>query len=134
MKITRVERGWPGHFICSSDCLFRRNTLVVADHEDGRVERFVVSTVGNYRMRPERKLETIGSNRHYETMIFRAQLTGAYWDMDSTEQVSLSGEWSLKVTRQNRDEIDNLANEMHESNVASLMAAIEAGTLNEVTA
>jgi hypothetical protein len=129
MNVNQTERGWPGHFICGTACVFRRNTLVEALHQDGRVDRYVVSTVGNYRPGAERKLETIGHERHYETMIFEAEKTGAYWDADTSRQVYLDGPWSLKITRSNRDEIDNLANDMHDANVKELIDAVKLGTV-----
>ena len=60
-EVNVTERGWPGHFILSDRCLFRRNTLL--EYKD---KKWVVSTVGNYINR-ENKLDTIGHRRWYET-------------------------------------------------------------------
>lgn len=56
----------PGHFCAASSCNFRMNTYV---------GEYIVSTVGEYVPEANRrsgKLEELGWNRLYETMVFRA--------------------------------------------------------------
>lgn len=56
-------RGWQGHFCCQ--CMFHLNTLL--EHNGMKI---VVTTVGDYHY--EGKRETIGCNRTFETMVFKA--------------------------------------------------------------
>jgi hypothetical protein len=60
-----VWYGFPGHFIGARSCQFRLNTLV---------GEFIVSTVGEYYPHglEQEKPSSIGSDRLYETMVFRA--------------------------------------------------------------
>src|SRR5690625_2999714 len=79
--VIRQERGWAGHFICSDSCRFRRNTLLT--YKDIRI---VVSTVG--LMERDGKFETIGHNRHFETMAFHSDPTDTrYYDANVSKQV-----------------------------------------------
>ena len=122
MKATRTERGWPGHFICAADCLFRRNTLI--SFMDRQV---VVSTVGN--LRSDGKMGTIGAfGRYYETMAFEAKEEGAYIEADVSEQLSFDSEWAISYENFDDmpEDIDNLANKMHEAVVNEFIARMEA--------
>ena len=65
--VKRTERGWAGHFIAAGNCRFRRNTLL--EFGDTRI---VVSTVGAYLDPLSKELGTVGHNRTYETMVFKA--------------------------------------------------------------
>ena len=72
MKPIITERGWAGHFICSDRCQFRRNTLI-----DFGKKKIIVSTVGLLRLeRDDKKFETVGYNRFYETMALEAKKEG----------------------------------------------------------
>lgn len=117
--VTRLERGWAGHFICSDMCRFRRNTLLTKG--DARI---VVSTVGCMIMEigGEKKPHEIGLNRHYETMAFRAKFDGRYWDADVSEEISFDSPWAVKNL-----EDDDIANDQHEQVVAELTQRLEAG-------
>lgn len=117
MSIKRTERGWAGHFICANSCMFRRNTLL----EKGK-KRIVVSTVGGYRY--QEKIETIGAGgRYYETMAFRAKKDGPYWEADVSKQLSFNSDWAICADSVNKlpDDVDNVANDMHEKIVSELM-------------
>lgn len=120
--VKRTERGWAGHYICSSRCLFRRNTLI----ECGQV-RIVVSTVGLKESLSEEseKFEPVGCDHYFETAAFHAEWSGRYWDADVCRQLSLS---SLGLPCQ-IFELDaaDLANEMHETVVSELMNRMQAG-------
>lgn len=140
-NIKRTERGWAGHFICASSCLFRRNTLL----ELGDV-RVVVSTVGNMVSPPEVRailarykltksdmpMEKIGHNHHYETMAFGARFEDPYWDADVQKKVrDVEANWRLKVTP-HKDGInyaDYKANMMHEAYVAAVEMIMLDGTI-----
>lgn len=59
----RRELGYPAHFIAANYCKFRRATVV---------GRYIVSSVGDYRPHGlDGVQETIGSDRTFETMVFR---------------------------------------------------------------
>lgn len=122
-KVTRTERGWAGHFCASSNCRFRRNTLLQCG---GR--RIVVSTVGNYWPRPlpgepmPKKPDEIGCDCYYETMAFRAEKIGEYWEARMSKQVNFESQWSIEHAD---DGADAEANDMHEAVVAELTKRLE---------
>lgn len=63
MSTERLEWfGGPGHFCASYSCRYHLHT-----HVNGR---FCVSTVGAYHPRDAAKMETVGCDRYYETMVF----------------------------------------------------------------
>lgn len=64
-------------------------------------------------------LETIGCNRHFETMAFHAEYDGRYWDADVTRQVDFDSPWMIAES-----DADDRANDMHEAVVAELTAKI----------
>ena len=103
-------------------CTFRRNTLL----ECG-TRRVVVSTLGNYRPKSVENgaPETIGSQRHYETMVFRAHRDGGYWEANtSAGELSFNSNWRLEGVKQ---ESDGLANDMHETVVDEFVARLLKG-------
>lgn len=115
VKVT--YRGWPGHYIVAKDCIFRLNTLV----EVGEI-RYVVSTVGNLQPRVPigSKIEKVGCDYYYETMVFRAALVeGGYWDQDSGNPV-LTKHCVEKITIDS----DQKAQEMHEAAVGEIIGQI----------
>ena len=120
-KIKRTERGWCGHFICGDRCRFRRNTLLTK----GR-KHIIISTVGNLATE-DGEMDTIGHERYYETMAFRAVKVGAYWDADVSEEVPFESDWSIcaKSAKKLPDDVDNKANDMHEAVVAELIKKLE---------
>jgi hypothetical protein len=119
MTVSRVERGWAGHFIGADRCRFRRNTLVAKGNT-----RIVVSTVGAMPNSDDTKLEWIGLNRYYETMAFYAKLVeGLYWDADVMLPVSLVTRTGINDATVNADMI---ANEMHETAVSEVIRMLEA--------
>jgi len=111
--MNRTERGWPGHFVCAAECMFRRNTLVEAGER-----KIVVSTVGNLRNSEGYRTE-IGNGRHYETMCFESDGVPPYYDADVSQSLEVFR--SLRVTPENEKSVDCLADEMHESAVAEIM-------------
>lgn len=121
------ERGWPGHFCCSCNCRFRRNTLISKDDK-----HWVVSTVGNYvALNPLTKkveIQTIGLDRWYETKAFEA-LDDIYKDADVECEIDFISEWGLFA--KDVDEFlkkypypDLAANEMHDNVVKELILKI----------
>lgn len=120
-NVRRTERGWLGHFIGGRDCMFRRNTLL--EHGDTRV---VVSTVGNYT--PRGRLDTIGHERHFETMAFMAEWDGAYWDANVSREVVFQSPWSIFGVETSSDQ---KANDMHESAVWEIEELMRNGLLKE---
>ena len=111
--VTITERGWPGHFIGASGCVFRRNTLVTCSD----VRQVVVSTVGNYRG-TSGQAEEIGYNRYYETYTFAAHRDGVYIEADVRHQL-------YDFTRNHGTQVpgnfdDNAANITHDTVVAEV--------------
>lgn len=92
IKIT--ERGWQGHFICQ--CRYHRNTLI--EYQDKKI---VVSTVGNYVYQD--KIETIGLNRYYETMVFWAKFDDPYFDIDVNEGITFDSNWAIDKVDEKSD-------------------------------
>ncbi|MBW2675849.1 MAG: hypothetical protein JRD89_21015 [Deltaproteobacteria bacterium] len=130
-EVTRLERGWAGHFIAAHSCRFRRNTLL--SHKDTEI---VVSTVGlmenplykeKHQARgfsSDRFME-IGYHRHYETMAFHSDLKDArYHDADITKEVPFDSPWSISVL-----DADDKANDMHEAVVAEIMEGLQQGNV-----
>lgn len=122
--IERIERGWPGHYICADKCGFRRNTLLVEGDK-----RIVVSTVGAYR-NSSGKMDSVGHKRWYETMAFVASEQDGYWDADVSKQINpkCDVEWGIwgDDWDQVRDEVcngtpDNVANDMHEAYASAII-------------
>jgi hypothetical protein len=54
--------GYPAHFICADRCRFHLAT---------QVGKYIVSTVGAFFPSPEGKMEIIGIDRFFETMVFK---------------------------------------------------------------
>lgn len=122
VKIT--ERGWAGHFCCSGQCRFRRNTLI--EYGD---KKWVVSTVGNQLNPQTRRLMKIGADRWYETMAFEACDIGGYIEADASKELNIESECGLyAATKAELYEkyplVDNVANEMHENVVKEMVAKI----------
>lgn len=109
-----TERGFAGHFILSHRCTFRRNTLI--DFGDRKI---VVSTVGNLLEKDGKSRDTIGINRHYETMAFEAVLQKGYWEADIGKQLSFKSPWSISELEH---ESDAKADLMHDAVVNEIAA------------
>jgi hypothetical protein len=108
--VIRTERGWAGHFICANRCKFRRNTLLTINDM-----KIVVSTVGLMEM-DNGKFETIGHNRHFETMAFHADNNDKrYYDADVSKQIEFENDWCIA-----KQDADDKANEMHEEVVLEI--------------
>lgn len=136
-EIKRTERGWAGHYICSRDCLFRRNTLL----EYGN-KKWIVSTVGcqicRHDLSPYYKIGdimSIGANRWYETMAFESSYD-EYDDPDVlSKEIKFESKWCIcgntwkEVMRKYNDTPDLAANEMHEKVVNELMEKIKNGNV-----
>lgn len=132
-EVRRTERGWAGHFICSRDCFFRRNTLI-----EYKNKKWVVSTVGCQMARTsipglwkEGDIISIGCNRWYETMAFEADSYDDYNDADVSNEISFDSEWGIwgetweEVMEKTAGIPDLAANEMHEKVVEELMEKIK---------
>lgn len=122
--IKRTERGWAGHFICASRCLFRRNTLLEYDNI-----AVVVSTVGVMMdihapgWPNENTFDTIGHNRYYETMVFHTNKKDKrYQDIDVTKQVPFTSNWAIDHL-----DADDEANTMHETVVEEITQRLLSG-------
>lgn len=120
--VKRIERGWPGHYICANRCLFRLNTLL--EYKDKKI---VVSTVGNMYM--DNKPEMIGHNRWYETMVFYGKQDGYYIEADVSQELYPDQDWGIWAESHDElpDDVDNLANSMHESIVQEFIKKLESG-------
>lgn len=118
MELKITERGWPAHYICAEYCLFRRNTLI--EYAD---LKWVVSTVG--RQLPAKGYdywETVGHNRYYKTMAFKAKQDGIYWDADTSNPIDFDSEWAIHDCA---EDSEFRANEMHDRVVAELSEKIK---------
>lgn len=122
MSVTRTERGWAGHYCASPSCTFRRNTLL----EYGTT-KVVVSTVGSYRDRRTDEIDTIGCERHYETMAFHAEFIDPYWEANVGREVQFVSNWSLYYPDKFPPDADNIANDMHETVVNEIINNLESG-------
>ena len=119
-KVKRTERGWAGHYICSSDCFFRRNTLLEKDNI-----KIIVSTVGN--LWKNDKLEEIGCDRYFETMAFHSDKNDSrYNDLDVNRKINFSSPWSIS-----EKDADDKANIMHENVVKEIIEKMEIGEYND---
>lgn len=108
-KVTRTERGWAGHYICSHRCLFRRNTLLSYKNIN-----IVVSTVGALWF--EGKIEIIYPDRYYETMAFHSKEDDhIYHDVDTNRPVDFDSQWTISNLN-----ADVEANDMHETVVEEI--------------
>ena len=132
-EVKRTERGWAGHYCCSKDCTFRRNTLL--EYKD---KKWVVSTVGcqiaRYNLGLSQKkgnVMPIGYNRYYETMAFESS-HDEYDDADVSKEIEFDSEWSIwgetwKDVIERYGNPDLVANKMHEKVVKELMEKIKIG-------
>ena len=123
-KIKVTERGWQGHFIC--DCRYHRNTLL--EYKDKKV---IVSTVGNYQY--EDKITTIGLRRYYETMVWPGRQDGKYIDAYVYDgEVNFDSKWQITVEDFEiyEDELDNIADRMHEQVVKEIKGKLLSGEIN----
>lgn len=131
-EVKRTERGWAGHYICSNDCKFRRNTLL-----EYKNKKWVISTVGcqvcRYDLEPYQKkgdIMTIGVDRWYETMAFKSSCD-EYNDADVSKEIKFNSEWGIwgrtweEVMEKYDQHPDLAANEMHEKVVEELMEKIK---------
>lgn len=110
--VTRVERGWAGHFICCRYCNFRRNTLLV--YQDKMI---VVSTVGNmWGPNENTSPGLVARDAYYETMCFHADPEDQkYHDPDVEQEIDIMGQRFI-----DHPYADDEANEMHENIVAQM--------------
>lgn len=111
-KVKRTERGWAGHFIGGSECLYHRNTLL-----EFCEQKVVVSTVGRYSPFGKHHLgefEMIGHNRYFETMAFIAK-DDEYHDIDVQKQVEFNSNWCLP-----KSDMELEADKMHEDVCAEI--------------
>lgn len=120
MKVDRLERGWPGHFIGADRCIFRRNTLLTC----GDI-RVIVSSIGDMIDPITNEIVMIGHNRYYETVVFNAHWTGKYWDIDVNVQLYFDSPWSV-----DDPEGDDIANDYHEGVVSEMTQKLLNGEIN----
>ena len=122
-QVKRTERGWAGHLLFASGCRFRRNTLL--EYGD---KKWIVSTVGAY-VNSDRRFDTIGYNRFYETMAFEAEEQNGYLDADVSKEIPFESDWGIwgetwKEVIEKYPQVDNVANDMHEKVVNELSLRI----------
>ena len=83
----------------------------------------IVSTVGVLR-RDNGTVDTIGNNRYYETMAYKAEYVDPYWEADVASQVPFDSPWMLGEAER---ESDLAANNMHEAVVDEIARKLEGG-------
>lgn len=120
-QVTRTERGWTGHYICSYKCLFRRNTLL--EYGDVKV---VVSTVGaQLESDIPRRFDTVGADRYYETRAFMADMDDTrFYDIDVGKMLVVDSNTAIDHL-----DADDEANDMHEAVVEEMAEKMVNGTL-----
>lgn len=125
--IKTTERGWAGHYICASRCLFRRNTLVESDSE-----AVIVSTVGNH-IDSDGETCQIGSGRFFETRAFAVRMDGPYIDADTNIMIPFDSEGDINADSADDlpGNVDNLANEMHDKVVSEFVGRFSEGSNDE---
>lgn len=107
--VKRKERGWAGHFMLGDRCAFHLNTLL--QYND---KKLIVSTVGRLINFYENKIDIIGCDRYYETMVFESNYD-EYDDIDVHKRVEFESDWAI-----NKIQGDNEACEMHEQVVKEI--------------
>lgn len=126
-KVKRTERGWCGHFIGSTDCLYHRNTLLKYGEQ-----KVVVSTVGRYMPIAQRQeywkhgkvaFDTVGHNRYFETMAFLAD-DSQYHDADVTKRIGFPSNWEL-----DKPDMEMEADAMHDAVCDEIAEDMVNGTL-----
>jgi len=134
---TRVtEQGWPGHFVLADQCGFRRNTLIEKFDAFGNCNRFIVSTVGKMTNHTTNKVEKIGLDQYYETLVFCAKKIDGYWEADVSNEIYWSDEdlGNIKVVVNDfNNDTDLEANKMHDDVVNYLCLKLRKGYYEKVS-
>lgn len=141
-NITVTERGWAGHFICGSRCIYHRNTLI--SYNDKKI---IVSTIGRYKPAlpdPEYCLhliagfESLGGggvegNRYYETEIGFAEFNSGYWEYSPDKEIyhDLLMEYQCKISRLDPSffDSDRFADEYHDKTVQTVIDLLKENKL-----
>lgn len=131
-NVTKTESGWPAHFCCGNRCVYHRNTLL--EWHDIRI---IVSTVGSFMPDPGRSDEidhigySDGKKKFYETMVFEAIFINPYWEINVTKPIYPNAQVAIAATsaKDLPREVDNLADQMHETVVQEICEAMQNGTL-----
>ena len=119
-RVKKIERGWPGHFICADRCLFRRNTLITY-----RDIKIVVSTVGLMVNPNGDGFETVGHDRYFETMAFYAdEEDERYSDADTSKVLDFDSNFAISEL-----DADDKANDMHEAVVDEIVEKLYYGKI-----
>lgn len=113
--IKRTERGWPGHFICSDECKFSRNTLL----ENGKT-KIIVSTVGRW-LSKYGVIQQIRPGAYFETMAFYARYDSGYWLCNVQMEVTFESPGLLNSVHVGK------ADFMHEKVVDEISLQLENG-------
>jgi hypothetical protein len=86
--------------------------------------------VGNFSVKESGgmypKAQTIGHERYYETMAFKAKYKEPYWEADVSREISLDSKWSINECEH---ETDLKADAMHEAVVSEITAKLIEGKL-----
>lgn len=126
MNVKRTEKGWAGHFVAASSCLFRRHTMLEFENIT-----IAVSTVGNYHptFPGAKEIEEIGAWRYFETMAFHCEEAtekNPYRDPNIGRQISFNSEWAISEPWKELQ-----ANDMHETVVNEITAGLVSGNKYE---
>lgn len=117
--VSRVERGWHGHYISDLNFLFSRNTLL----DDG--ESFIlVSTLGLMLDGDSRYVPISDDGCYVETRVFLTRETSDF--RDPGDEIKIDKAMANKLFSPNKYR----ANEMHESVVSKLIDRLLDGEFN----